>query len=71
MIKPSSIDDIRLLQTVKEQFDPRITALLIIDMQNDYISEKGRLRKRGVDVKKLQKPIPKMNRLIKRQEGQK
>jgi ureidoacrylate peracid hydrolase len=54
-----------LLQTLEQQINPGITALLIIDMQNDYVADEGKVGKLGMDVKKNQAAVPTMNRLIK------
>ena len=56
--------EVKLLQTLEQQIDPRITALLIIDMQNDYVADGGKVAKLGMDVKKIQEAVPTMNRLI-------
>ena len=56
--------EVKLLQTLEQQIDPSITALLIIDMQNDYVADGGKVGKLGMDVKKIQEAVPTMNRLI-------
>jgi ureidoacrylate peracid hydrolase len=56
--------EMELLQTLEEQVNPKITALLIIDMQNDYVADKGVLGKIGLNVKLVQDAIPTMNKLI-------
>jgi ureidoacrylate peracid hydrolase len=53
-----------VLKTLEEQIDPQITALLVIDMQNDYVADNGKLGKAGFDVKRIQAAIPAMNTLI-------
>ena len=55
---------VKLLKTLRQQIKPRITALLIIDMQNDYVADGGKVGKLGMDVKKIQDASPTMNRLI-------
>ncbi|MGA2990336.1 MAG: isochorismatase family cysteine hydrolase [Candidatus Korobacteraceae bacterium] len=53
-----------MLKTLEEQIDPQITALLVIDMQNDYVADNGKLGKAGFDVKRIQAAVPAMNNLI-------
>ena len=53
-----------VLKTLAEQIDPQITALLVIDMQNDYVADNGKLGKAGFDVKSIQAAVPAMNNLI-------
>ncbi|MBI2210630.1 MAG: cysteine hydrolase, partial [Deltaproteobacteria bacterium] len=40
-----------VLKTLKERCDPRWAALLVVDVQNDFVSSKGSAAKRGEDVK--------------------
>lgn len=54
----------KLLPTLEQQIDPKITALLVIDMQNDYVADDGKVGKLGLDVKKIQAVVPTMNKLI-------
>jgi ureidoacrylate peracid hydrolase len=53
-----------LLRTLEEQIDPRATAILIIDMQNDYVADDGKFGKLGMNMKAIQAAIPAMNDLI-------
>ena len=53
-----------VLKTLSEQIDPQITALLVIDMQNDYVADNGKMGKAGFDVKRIQAAVPAMNALI-------
>jgi ureidoacrylate peracid hydrolase len=53
-----------VLRTLEDQINPPTTALLIIDMQNDYVADNGKLGKAGADVKSIQAAIPAMNSLI-------
>jgi ureidoacrylate peracid hydrolase len=53
-----------ILKTLEDQIDPQVTALLIIDMQNDYVADNGKLGKAGADVKRIQASVPAMNSLI-------
>lgn len=51
-------------KTLKKPLDPEKTALLIIDMQNDFVSEKGYLGLRGQDLSMVRKTIPSMVKLL-------
>jgi len=58
--------EVELLQTLEEQIDPRVTALLVIDMQNDYLADEGKLGKLGLNPKKdqIQQALPAINGLV-------
>lgn len=49
------ISHIRPLGTLAEKADPRHTALVIVDMQNDFCAEGGLVHKAGRDITELQK----------------
>ncbi len=53
-----------VLKTLKERCDPRWSALLVVDVQNDFVSSKGSAAKRGEDVSAAQAMVPKLIRLI-------
>ncbi|PZC48284.1 MAG: ureidoacrylate peracid hydrolase [Chloroflexi bacterium] len=53
-----------MLTSLAEKVDPKHTALLVIDMQNDFCHDEGALGKHGYDVKRVQDIVPPMNRLI-------
>jgi len=53
-----------VLKTLEEQIDPKSSALLVIDMQNDYVADNGKIGKAGLDVRRIQAAIPAMNSLI-------
>ena len=55
---------IELLTTLAERVDPRHTALLVVDMQNDYCSPGGAGERNGRDVSSAQAIIPPLARLI-------
>ena len=59
-----ALGEVKLLKTLEQQIETSITALLIIDMQNDYVADQGKVGKLGMDVKKIQEAVPTMNRLI-------
>jgi ureidoacrylate peracid hydrolase len=39
-----------ILRSLKERCDPRLAALLVVDVQNDFVSPEGSAGKRGEDV---------------------
>lgn len=47
--------ELHILETLEDQVDPKITALLAIDLQNDYIAMEGKLGKIGLNMKLTQK----------------
>ena len=49
-----------LLKTLKEQVDPKHTALIIIDVQNDFVHPKGIYGRRTDDLWEEQPLIPRM-----------
>ena len=53
-----------MLWKYEEQVDSRITALLVVDMQNDFVADDGLLGKKGLNVKMAQAIVPKINTLI-------
>jgi ureidoacrylate peracid hydrolase len=55
--------EVELLKTFEEQIQPEETALLVIDMQNDYLSEKGKIGKLGIQPKGVEN-IEKINELV-------
>src|SRR3990170_5141978 len=53
-----------ILRTLKERCDPKLSALVIIDVQNDFVSPEGSAAKRGEDVSAAMATIPNLTRLI-------
>lgn len=53
-----------ILQTLKERCDPRVAALLVVDVQNDFVSLQGSAAKRGDDVSAAMAVVPTLVRLI-------
>src|SRR5258707_38585 len=49
-----------------DAIDIKTAALLVIDMQNGFVHEKGTLGISGVNVKRLSSIVPTMKRLIER-----
>ena len=49
----------------KDLVNPKNTAILVIDIQNDYCSEKGKIAKfRKRDVRPIQRIVPKLIKFI-------
>ncbi|MEK7340620.1 MAG: isochorismatase family cysteine hydrolase [Candidatus Binatota bacterium] len=53
-----------VLRDLKERCDPRWSALLVVDVQNDFVSPKGSAAQRGDDVNAAQAMVPRLTRLI-------
>lgn len=53
-----------ILKTSKERWDPRWSALLVVDVQNDFASPKGSAALRGDDVSASVAMVPRLVRLI-------
>jgi ureidoacrylate peracid hydrolase len=53
-----------VLKTLKERCDPQYAALIVVDVQNDFVSPQGSAGKRGEDVSAAMAMIPNLTRLI-------
>jgi ureidoacrylate peracid hydrolase len=53
-----------ILKTLKDRCDPRYAALIVVDVQNDFVSPEGSAAKRGDDVGAAMAMIPNLTRLI-------
>src|SRR3989304_1922063 len=53
-----------ILRTLKERCDPKYAALIVIDVQNDFVSPEGSAGKRGEEVRAAIATIPNLARLI-------
>jgi ureidoacrylate peracid hydrolase len=53
-----------VLKTPTERWDPRWSALLVVDVQNDFASPKGSAAQRGDDVSASVAMVPRLTRLI-------
>ena len=53
-----------LLTTLGQKVAPEDAALLVIDVQNDFVAENGFFHKIGVDVAFIQQSIPRLKRFI-------
>ena len=62
--KSGSGNDADLLSTLELKAAPANAALLVIDVQNDFIADGGFFDRIGADVKTVQKSIPNLVRLI-------
>ena len=60
----SSAQDADLLSTLELKAAPANAALLVIDVQNDFVADGGFFDRIGADVKTVQKSIPNLVRLI-------
>jgi len=53
-----------ILKTLKERCDPRYAALIVVDVQNDFVSLQGSAGKRGDDVGAAVAMVPNLMRLL-------
>jgi ureidoacrylate peracid hydrolase len=53
-----------VLRTLKQRCDPRCAALIVVDVQNDFVSPEGSAGKRGEDVSAAMAMMPNLTRLI-------
>ena len=53
-----------ILRDLKERCDPQWACLLVVDVQNDFVSSKGSAAQRGDDVSAAQAMVPRLVRLI-------
>ena len=59
------MSDKQILSTLSELADPAHAALVIIDAQHDFCSEKGAMAQRfGFDMKEIREAVPRLNTLI-------
>jgi ureidoacrylate peracid hydrolase len=57
-------ETMEILKTLKERCDPRYAALIVVDVQNDFVSPEGSAGKRGEDVGPAMAMIPNLTGLI-------
>ena len=55
-----------VLTTIDELVDPKHTALLLVDLQNDFVAYGGYLDKAGYDISASLQLIPKIKKHWKR-----
>ena len=53
-----------VLKTLKERCDPKNAALIVVDVQNDFVSPDGSAGKRGEDVSAALAIMPPLLHLI-------
>ena len=53
-----------MARTLAEQVDPRQAALIVVDVQNDFVSPDGSAAKRGEDVSAAMAMVPNLRKLI-------
>ena len=53
-----------ILRSLKERCDPQWSCLLVVDVQNDFVSSKGSAAQRGDDVRAAQAMVPRLVHLI-------
>jgi ureidoacrylate peracid hydrolase len=53
-----------VLKSPQDRWDPRWTALLVVDVQNDFVSPEGSAKQRGEDVTASIAMVPRLIRLI-------
>ena len=58
------VGDRSIMSEPAEILDPRHTALLVIDMQNDFVSSEGKVAKAGNDPSAIQAIVPRLRRLL-------
>jgi ureidoacrylate peracid hydrolase len=54
----------RVLSTLEEKIDPRHSAVVVIDVQNDFCDEEGYLHKLGLDLSSTQAMLPALENFI-------
>jgi nicotinamidase-related amidase len=55
-----TIQGITCFSTLREIVDPRHTGLLVVDMQNDFISTKGHYARYGKELTQIQRIVPRV-----------
>jgi ureidoacrylate peracid hydrolase len=55
-----------ILRSLKERCDPKYAALVVVDVQNDFVSREGSAGRRGEDVSAALSMIPNLTGLIDR-----
>src|SRR4029453_9263925 len=59
-------DSHELLSTLEQKVSPAHAALLVIDVQNDFVADGGFFDQIGANVKSIQKVIPALVQLVDR-----
>ncbi len=58
------VDGRVIMNTPIEILDPRHTALIVIDMQNDFVSAEGKIAMAGNDVAAIRAMVPRLQRFL-------
>lgn len=53
-----------MLRTLQAKVDPRITGLLVVDVQNDFCHDDGALSKAGRNVRAVRQMVPRLETLL-------
>jgi len=53
-----------MLRTLAEKVDPQHTAVIVVDVQNDFCAPEGGLAALGVDMSMIDACVPRMQRLV-------
>src|SRR5262249_57750734 len=61
----SRIAHVQPVNGLREKVDPRHTALVVIDMQNDFIADEGLIAREGRDVSQAKQMAEHLPKLIK------
>ncbi len=59
----------RMLTTLEKKVDSSHTALIVIDVQNDFCATQGKLGKAGLDLTLIQAKVPKLIDFIEKARG--
>ena len=59
-------DSDELLSTLEQKVMPAHAALLVVDVQNDFVADGGFFDQVGADVKTIQRAIPPLAQLVDR-----
>ena len=54
----------QILRAARERCDPKVAALLVVDVQNDFCSNEGSCARRGQDVSAAQAMVPRLQCLL-------
>ncbi|MDO8690788.1 MAG: isochorismatase family cysteine hydrolase [Dehalococcoidia bacterium] len=60
-----------ILSTLGEKVDPRHTALVVVDVQNDFCADGGYFSDMGYDLSMIQQMVPQLGSFIARARGEK
>jgi nicotinamidase-related amidase len=59
-----TIDGKLVPETVAEAFAPSVSALVVVDIQNDYCSDRGHFDRRGRDLSMVRRMLPTLETLL-------